>query len=107
MDATLGLRGHFEAPLNSFPNLRGPVLDRDVVALELPPERLATIAPEDKVESGIWHFFGEFDIETRSDEDGATSQDSGGEFFSDESLNDVVGLGLLDLQETEYHFHST
>ena len=41
VDATLGLGGHTEALLNTFPNLRVIGLDRDPVALELATERLA------------------------------------------------------------------
>lgn len=41
LDATLGLGGHTEALLNSFPKLRVIGLDRDPVALELATERLA------------------------------------------------------------------
>jgi 16S rRNA (cytosine1402-N4)-methyltransferase len=41
VDATLGLGGHTEALLNTFPNLRVVGLDRDPVALELATKRLA------------------------------------------------------------------
>jgi len=41
VDATLGLGGHTEALLNTFPNLRVIGLDRDPIALELATERLA------------------------------------------------------------------
>jgi 16S rRNA (cytosine1402-N4)-methyltransferase len=41
VDATLGLGGHTEALLNTFPNLRVIGLDRDPIALELATERLS------------------------------------------------------------------
>ena len=76
-----------------------------------------TTTDEDQVENDL---FKAFDLASRSDEDGVTSQDSGGESISsDESLIDhgadgvpVVSVSIIDVaeigplclpcQETEY-----